>query len=314
MGIKTLSQTLVALLLLTLGFVAACGKSKPVPVAVSQPAVAEVAEPEVEAVAEPEVKQPGNESPKPGPSEPESTTAKEDTVDAKLGTLKVRFEYGGKSFEPEKLKAAANVAFCGQFPLLNERLSVHPKNKGIKNVVVYVYTGRGGSKLPEMPARKSIVTLANQNCRFAPHIVLTQVGDTLKVTNPDQVGHNANMSFFNNQAQNLLIPPGQQALVDLPLDEPAPIPVDCNIHPWMKSYVLVLSHPFAAVSDENGDLTITGLPVGQPLVFRAFHEAGAINTITIDGQQSQWKRSRFELQIEPGVNDLGTAILPAAAF
>jgi plastocyanin len=313
MQIKTLSQTLVACLLLTLGFVAACGKSKPVPVAVSQSPVAEVADPEVASAAEPAVKQPAGETPQPESSEPESSQGKEEAVESKLGTLKLRFEYEAEAFEPEKLNVA-NVAFCGQFPLVNERLLVHPNNKGIKNVVVYVYTGRGGSKLPVMPARKSVVTLANQNCRFEPHIVLTQVGDTLKVTNPDQVGHNANLSFFNNKAENLLIPPGQQALVDLPLDEPAPIPVDCNIHPWMKSYVLVLSHPFAAASDENGDLTITGLPAGQPLVFRAFHEAGAINTVTINGQQSEWKRSRFELQIEPGLNDLGTVVLPAAAF
>ena len=30
-------------------------------------------------------------------------------------------------------------------------------------------------------------------------------------------------------------------------------------------------HPFAAVSDENGDLTIKGLPAGEELVFRVYH-------------------------------------------
>ena len=74
-------------------------------------------------------------------------------------------------------------------------------------------------------------TLANENCRFEPHILITQTGDKLKVTNPDPVGHNANMNFFNNRAENLMIPAGQEQLVSLDKAEPAPIPIDCNIHP-----------------------------------------------------------------------------------
>ena len=69
------------------------------------------------------------------------------------------------------------------------------------------------------------------------HIVIAQTGDTLKVTNPDAVGHNANLGFFNNKQQNFTIPAGQEKTVALEESEPAPIPVDCNIHPWMKSYV-----------------------------------------------------------------------------
>ena len=99
--------------------------------------------------------------------------------------------------------------------------------------------------------------------------------------------------------------------MELTESEPAPIPVDCNIHPWMKSFVVILDHPFAAVSDENGDLMIKGLPAGQELVFRANHEAGRINDVTINGKDEEWSRSRFELEIKPGLNDLGTVVIPA---
>ncbi len=231
------------------------------------------------------------------------------------GDLKIRFQYDGKAFTPKPIDVNKDVEFCGKHGLLNEALVINKENNGIKNVVVYVYTGRGGSKLAKSEPANNTHTLANENCRFEPHILITQTGDTLKVTNPDPVGHNANINFFNNKAQNVMVPSGQEQSIALEKDEPAPIPVDCNIHPWMKAYVLVLDHPFAAVSDENGDLTIKGLPAGKKeLVFRVYHEAGAINEVEIDGKKEDWKRSRFEVEIKPGMNDLGTVVVPADAL
>ncbi len=114
---------------------------------------------------------------------------------AQKGDLKIHFEYGGAAPNPSAIDVNKDVQFCGQGKLMNERLLVNPKNKGLKNVVVYVYTGRGGSKLDDVPPAKKILTLANDKCRFEPHIVIAQTGDTLKVTNPDTVGHTANLGF-----------------------------------------------------------------------------------------------------------------------
>jgi len=203
---------------------------------------------------------------------------------AQTGDLKIKFEYGGAAPVPTLIKVDKDVEFCGKHKLENEQLIVNPANKGVKNVVVYVYTGRGGSDIDDVDPANNTHTLANENCRFEPHIVIAQTGDTLKVTNPDQVGHNANLGFFNNKQQNFTIPSGQEKEVELEESEPAPIPVDCNIHPWMKAYIVVLDHPFAAKSDENGELIIKGLPTGE-LVFRAYHEAGAIKEVQINGEE-----------------------------
>lgn len=247
---------------------------------------------------------------------PDRPTAANDegAADAALGTFKVRFLYGGQPPRPEPIEPTSDVAFCGQHELRSQRLVVDPETRGIKNVLVHVYTGRGGSELPQTPARGASVVLANLDCRFAPHLVLTQVGDTLRVTNPDPIGHNANIAFDNNKKVNFTIPAGQEKSVELVESEPRPVAVECNIHPWMKAYVLVLDHPFAAVSDEGGELTISGLPADRKLVFRAFHEAGVIRSVVIDGQPVEWSRSRFELDMQPGVNDLGTVVVPESTF
>lgn len=236
---------------------------------------------------------------------------------AETGDLKVRFEYGGEPPAPGPVNVDKDVEFCGKHNLKSEKLLVNDRNKGIQNVLVYVYTGRGGSDLPKVDPANDTHTLANSQCRFEPHVLIAQTGDTLKITNPDDVGHNANLNFFINTAQNFTIPPKQAKEVVLEEPEPGPIPVDCNIHPWMKAHVLVLEHPFAAKSDENGELIIKGLPAGEELTFRVWIEAaeGAIGEVMVDGEELDLgRRNTFEYEIEPGVNDMGTVVVPADAL
>lgn len=240
-----------------------------------------------------------------GPIEPGSEVGQ-------LGQLKIRFQYGGNVPQPVEVAVNRDIAYCGKIPLLSERLLVSPENKGIKNVIVYLHTR--GLELPELPRSKQTLTLANQNCRFEPHVLVMQAGDTLRVTNEDEVGHNTNLSFINNSPRNSTVQRGADQMFTLVESELAPIPVACNIHPWMTSYLVVLDHPFVAVSGENGELAIPGLPVGQKLVFRVWHEAGRIDEVTVDDTQTSWKRSRFEVDVQPGVNDLGTVVIPAEAL
>ena len=293
--------------LLTLISIVGCGKPAPTPKTTSN------------AKAVVETESPVADEPSSDTSENEKVIEEEsektvDESEKKPGQLKIRFVYGGDAFEPKKIVPTTDKDFCGKKPLQNERLLVTPDNKGIRNVIVYVYTGRGAAKLPPIAHTPQDIILKNEACRFEPHIVLSRNGDTLRVENPDDVGHNANISFFAQTAVNLLIPPKQFKTVELVAAQPAPIPIDCNIHPWMKAYVVVLDHPFMAVSDENGELTIEGLPTGKELTFRAYHEAGGLSEIMINGKQETWKRSRFEVEINPGMNDLGTVEVSADAM
>ena len=228
------------------------------------------------------------------------------------GTLRMTFKLKGDAAKKDPIAPNVDQAFCGKLPIPDESLIVNPKNKGIKNVIIYVYTGRRGTKLPEMELKAKTHILANKNCRFEPHVVIAKKGDTIKVTNPDQVTHNANFQFFNNVAQNVTVPPGAFVDIELEEDEPAPTPVACNIHSWMKAQVLVCDHPFAAVSDDDGVLEIKGLPVGE-VTFRANHETGSLKEVVVDGEDTSWRSSRFEVDIKPGVNEMNVEI-PVAAF
>ena len=228
--------------------------------------------------------------------------------------LRATFQYDGDPPKLDPIEPRLDRKFCGNVAIPDERLVVNPDNRGIKNVLVYVFTGRRGTELPDLKHNAETRVLKTVHCRFEPHILIAQKGDQLRVQYEDPVGHNANISFFNNGALGFTLPPGAPLVRSLDEAEPAPVPVQCNIHPWMAAYLVVLDHPFAAVSGENGMLEILGLPVGQRVIFRAFHESARLREVERDGITETWKNSKFEHVLQSGVNDLGIIKIPASSF
>ncbi len=231
------------------------------------------------------------------------------------GDLRLRFQYEGELPKPQAIEVKRDAEFCGQHKIIDESLLVHPEDRGIKNVVVYLYTGPGGSEIEAMPALDRTHTMTYKNCRFDPHILVMQAGDRLKFKNSDPVGHNGNLNVLRNPAFSLMLPSQQSKGFRLELPEPAPIPLECNIHPWMKSYVVVMEHPYVGVSDEHGTVVIRNLPDKQ-LTFGVFVEAaaGALGTVSVNGKPEQWSRNRFSYDVQAGRNDIGTVTLTADKF
>lgn len=242
-----------------------------------------------------------------------ATLVSVNSVTAQDATLKMRFVYDGTPPAVGNIMPTKDQDFCGKHDIPNEKLIVNSEDKGIKNVIVHVYGRSSGKDLPKTKHSPQKHVLANKECRFEPHIILAHTGDTLEITNPDTVGHNANLNFIRNTAQNLMIPSGQQKDIELKEEEPAPIPVDCNIHPWMRAYVVVLDNAFADVSNESGEIVIEGLPAGKNIEFAVRFEGGKLDEVKVDGKKTDWKRQRFEVKLKAGVNDMGEILVPADA-
>ena len=232
-----------------------------------------------------------------------------------LGTLKARFVFEGDVVAPKHVDVNKDKDFCGKQAVVDERLLVHATDKGIRNVVLYLYTGRSGYRDPLEKRPAKTVTLTTKDCRFDPHVIAIQAGDTLEILPGDPLGHNANLNFFANKPQGISVPPMAKRVIPIAEAEPGVIPIDCNIHPWMRAYAVILDHPLVAISDEHGQIEIEGLPTGR-LPFRLFHEAAdaVIPEVTIDGKKEKLSRNVIELEIKPGLNDFGTITLPADAL
>ena len=233
-----------------------------------------------------------------------------------VGNLKITFKYQGDVPESREIDVRHDAQYCLQNgPLLDRSLIVNKANKGIKNVVVYAYTSRrGGMKLPaQRPANRNHV-LATKQCQYEPRVTLTQVGDTIEVVNQDDIGHNANFIFLSITPSGFQRPPGQPFKIKIQAPEPTVASVQCNIHPWMKAYVLAVDHPFFGVTDENGEVTIEGLPSGK-VILRAWHENGTFSKqIIVNGHETKWSKNVFEFNLKTGDNDYGTVEVPADQF
>lgn len=235
------------------------------------------------------------------------------TAVAQTATLQMRFVLDGAPPPVRQINVAPAFAPPAG-PIINEHLLVDPKSSGIKNVLVYVYTGRGGSKLDPVPNDGNEHLLTMTNARFEPPILIAQAGDTIKLSDRGPNRHSPNLHFFANKSLSLVIPTGRSERVSLERAEPGPIPIDCNIHPWMRAYVVVLKHPYAALSDSEGNLSIEGLPENTNLTLQVWHETGRIDRVTIAGEKVEWPRGRWDVDLAAGVNDLGDVLISASSL
>ncbi len=223
---------------------------------------------------------------------------------AEWGTLKGQFLYGKEGTKvpkASKLTPTKDVQVCGKQDLFNEDLLVNEKNRGIANVVLWAYKPTKVHPDYEKDA-KTIVELANKSCRFEPHVLTLRAGQTLRVTNPDPVAHNALMAFIKNRKnENPMIPVnGQVDVTGFKASELVPMKVSCSIHNWMLGYVLVQDHPYMAVTDKDGKFELKNLPAGK-LKVKVYHEkCGYVKTASIDGKSASWKRGLYNLSLASG--------------
>lgn len=229
------------------------------------------------------------------------------TAQAQWGNLKGKFVYEGTAPKPAKLNISKDQEVCGKHDLVDEALLVGPDG-GLKNVAVYTTT-KNVKVNPEYDKSKAAdVVLDNKNCRFEPHLLPILVTQTLVIKNGDpNISHNSNVTDLGGPGTNPLIPSGGEAKYQFKRAKDTGQPVTCNIHPWMKGWVLPRDNPYTAVSDADGNFEIKNLPVGK-IEFRAWQEkSGFVDT-------KAWPKGRFTYDIKPGDNDLGTIKLPASLF
>ena len=134
--------------------------------------------------------------------------------------------------------------------------AVISKDGGVANVVVSVEV-----KGAEVKALEHAVVLDQKGCRFEPHVVCVPTGTMIEFKNSDSVSHNVHTYPKKNAAMNKTIPANASA--EFKVEKTDEIAVKCDIHPWMKSHLIVTDTPFMAVTGADGKFSIEGLPAGE---------------------------------------------------
>jgi plastocyanin len=141
-------------------------------------------------------------------------------------------------------------------------------NGALQNVFVFLQGDFSGYAI-ETPVTP--VALDQRGCMFQPHVVGMRTSQPIRVTNSDQTTHNVHPVPKNNREWNETQPPGSAPLTQSFPREEIAIPVKCNIHPWMQSYVAVINNPYFQVTGPDGSFSLGNVPPGT-YTASAWHE------------------------------------------
>ncbi len=227
---------------------------------------------------------------------------------AEWGSLKGRLVFDGDAGSPKELNVNKDTEYCSQHKPVDESLTVGDGG-GLANAFVYLYVKRGKS-VEVHPDMEKVgdepVVLDNKGCRFEPHAVLLRTGQTLEVSNSDEIAHNTNTgALIANAGFNETIPKNAPLVKSFESRESFPSEVVCNIHPWMKAYLLIRDNPYMAVTDKDGNFEIKNLPAGKHEFVFWHGPNGVIKSLKV-GKTKTSRKGRAKLEIESGETlDLG---------
>jgi plastocyanin len=190
------------------------------------------------------------------------------------GTIKGRLVYSGDDVPAsrvlvEKGKSEKDPTVCGvTATIYSKALVVDPRTKGVRDAFAYLVRPKGSNPdaLKTLLSKAEKVVIDQKNCEFVPYATAVHQEQTIEFKSSDAANHNVNLHSFTNAPFNLVM--AQQATLDKRfVAERRPISLTCDIHPWMKAWIMVFDHPFFAVTGEDGSFEIHGVPAGvQKLV------------------------------------------------
>lgn len=185
-----------------------------------------------------------------------------------------------------------------------ERLVIGPDG-GVANTVVFLSNVAHGKAMDLAPARQS---LDQKNCRYEPHILLVPKDGNLQMKSSDTVLHNIHM--VGAAVYNLPFPI-KDKVISRPMHRDGVIDLKCDAgHVWMNAEVLVVTHPYYAVTDAHGNFQLTNVPPGEYVV-TAWHEGWKIareeTVIDVDSHQ-EVRRPIFS---EPRTWDANVTVPPS---
>jgi hypothetical protein len=146
-----------------------------------------------------------------------------------------------------------------------DRLIVGPSG-GVANTIVYIKNISAG-KAMDLPEQRR--HLDQKHCRYIPHILLVPEGTDLQMQSSDATLHTIHM----DGAATFNLPfPFPNQVVSRNMATPGLVNLHCNGgHVWMNAEMMVVPHPYYAVTDETGRFEFSNVPPGSYQIV-AWHE------------------------------------------
>jgi len=197
----------------------------------------------------------------------------------------------------------ANIPACVKGEVvLSDELLIDKNTKGVANVLVWLASVQDRKNLqdghpnpiPIHPDLKAVpkdkVVIDQPCCLFEPRVLIIREGQALEVRNNAAFSHSFQYTGHEeiNGSKNSTVPPGGKAELMLKAQK-KPIKIQCALHGWMTGEMLVVNHPYAAISKPDGTFEFKNAPAGKFLIF-IFHEtSGWVHNGGSKGQEIEIK-------------------------
>lgn len=199
------------------------------------------------------------------------------------GTIAGKATFKGEAPARKEIDTKSDPNCCKDHPAPKTEDVIVDKDGGLKNVVIYVKEGLEEGK--EFKPPTTPVVIDQRGCAYTPHVNVVMVGQPVKITNSDDTLHNVhglprtNSEF--NVTQNKKGSANEFTFKDV--ENPGFV-LKCDVHPWMKSFIWVLPHPYFAISKDDGTFELK-LPPGE---------------YTIEAWQERCAKQEHKIKVEDG--------------
>jgi plastocyanin len=175
---------------------------------------------------------------------------------AGAASIKGTVRYVGGAIEVKKLPVTVDQFVCGRDKDA-EDLVLSPQ-RAIRNAVVWL-----ASPPPNAKATFTSVPLSidQQQCVFVPRVIVVPAGGTVEFLNSDRLLHNIHSYSKSNPPFNRTQPKGRTIPITFP--KPEIVRIGCDLHGWMRAWVVVAEHPFYRVTGPGGEFALGDLPAGK---------------------------------------------------
>lgn len=201
-----------------------------------------------------------------------------DTVLAQWGTIRGQVTVSGTIATPPTLVKkgdtnAKDSAICAAAEIPDESLIINPKSNGLANVVIYLPKKPATIYPDQIQSPPEEVILRQVGCRFVPHVTVMRTNQTLRIHYDDDIDHNPHLYPLKNRLYSVVQPASKEGLAITTLKQPerVPLQIGCDIHPWMRGWIVLQDHPYVAVTNAQGEFEIANLPLGEH-DFSIWHE------------------------------------------
>lgn len=232
----------------------------------------------------------GSTTSKPATTKPSTATsssaaapATSSAAAAKQGasTIKGVVAFSGKAPEMKVPAKRKDADVCKSKEVKYNAVLV--KDGKFQDVLVRISAGGvpGTWKAPDKHAE-----IDQKDCMYTPRIQGVVAGQSIDIKNGDETLHNVHAYKGSDSLFNQAQPKGAAAISKESPDEAAVMKLACDVHPWMRGFVVVTDHPFFALSGEDGSYKIEKVPAGKYTVEAWHTQFGMLKKEAVEVKES----------------------------